>query len=99
MVRPEGIEPPAYRFEACRSIHLSYGREVSRLPHFHPRLEPARRTFTSTSRIQRVVLRAVDRLSRAPDSTGWARLVAVLEFWFVFAPKWASSSIGRAADS
>ena len=26
MVRPEGIEPPAYRFEACRSIHLSYGR-------------------------------------------------------------------------
>src|SRR4051794_21755409 len=26
MVRPEGIEPPAYRFEACRSIQLSYGR-------------------------------------------------------------------------
>jgi hypothetical protein len=26
VVRPEGIEPPAYRFEACRSIHLSYGR-------------------------------------------------------------------------
>jgi hypothetical protein len=26
MVRPEGIEPPAYRFEACRSIRLSYGR-------------------------------------------------------------------------
>jgi hypothetical protein len=25
-VRPEGIEPPAYRFEACRSIQLSYGR-------------------------------------------------------------------------
>jgi hypothetical protein len=28
-VRPEGIEPPAYRFEACRSIHLSYGRNRS----------------------------------------------------------------------
>ena len=28
MVRPEGIEPPAYRFEACRSIHLSYGRNL-----------------------------------------------------------------------
>jgi hypothetical protein len=28
VVRPEGIEPPAYRFEACRSIHLSYGRTV-----------------------------------------------------------------------
>ena len=26
MVRPEGVEPPAYRFEACRSIQLSYGR-------------------------------------------------------------------------
>ena len=26
VVRPEGIEPPAYRFEACRSIQLSYGR-------------------------------------------------------------------------
>ena len=25
-MRPEGIEPPAYRFEACRSIRLSYGR-------------------------------------------------------------------------
>ena len=27
-MRPEGIEPPAYRFEACRSIHLSYGRTL-----------------------------------------------------------------------
>jgi hypothetical protein len=26
LVRPEGFEPPAYRFEACRSIQLSYGR-------------------------------------------------------------------------
>ena len=26
VVRPEGVEPPAYRFEACRSIQLSYGR-------------------------------------------------------------------------
>ena len=26
MARPEGLEPPAYRFEACRSIQLSYGR-------------------------------------------------------------------------
>ena len=29
MARPEGIEPPAYRFEACRSIHLSYGRTIA----------------------------------------------------------------------
>ena len=31
MVRPEGIEPPAYRFEACRSIHLSYGRAAEKV--------------------------------------------------------------------
>jgi hypothetical protein len=29
MVRPEGVEPPAYRFEACRSIQLSYGRNLT----------------------------------------------------------------------
>jgi hypothetical protein len=29
VVRPEGVEPPAYRFEACRSIQLSYGRTVA----------------------------------------------------------------------
>src|SRR5262249_43231741 len=28
LVRPEGVEPPAYRFEACRSIQLSYGRTI-----------------------------------------------------------------------
>jgi hypothetical protein len=26
VVRPEGLEPPAYWFEASRSIQLSYGR-------------------------------------------------------------------------
>ena len=29
-MRPEGLEPPAYRFEACRSIQLSYGRTPNR---------------------------------------------------------------------
>jgi DNA invertase Pin-like site-specific DNA recombinase len=31
LARPEGLEPPAYRFEACRSIQLSYGRDRLRL--------------------------------------------------------------------
>jgi hypothetical protein len=26
LARPEGLEPPAYWFEASRSIQLSYGR-------------------------------------------------------------------------
>ena len=28
LARPEGLEPPAYWFEANRSIQLSYGRGV-----------------------------------------------------------------------
>jgi hypothetical protein len=32
-VRPEGLEPPAYWFEASRSIQLSYGRLASS---YHP---------------------------------------------------------------
>src|ERR1041385_8737049 len=34
VVRPEGLEPPAYWFEASRSIQLSYGRIASS---YHPR--------------------------------------------------------------
>ena len=29
VARPEGLEPPAYWFEANRSIQLSYGRDDS----------------------------------------------------------------------
>src|SRR5258707_2855892 len=46
MARPEGLEPPAYRFEACRSIQLSYGRVTSILllpGRRHQRLDLARR--------------------------------------------------------
>src|ERR1035437_2129403 len=41
LVRPEGLEPPAYWFEASRSIRLSYGREYF---HYTPRaaLPPCR---------------------------------------------------------
>ncbi len=30
LARPEGLEPPAYWFEASRSIQLSYGRALPR---------------------------------------------------------------------
>ena len=29
LARPEGLEPPAYWFEANRSIQLSYGRAAA----------------------------------------------------------------------
>ena len=41
MVRPEGLEPPAYWFEASRSIQLSYGR-LERDDHSNA-TEPAQR--------------------------------------------------------
>jgi hypothetical protein len=45
MVRPEGVEPPAYRFEACRSIQLSYGRNPVSVSDAHAvRKKPAHRT-------------------------------------------------------
>jgi hypothetical protein len=34
LARPEGLEPPAYWFEASRSIQLSYGRVASS---YHPK--------------------------------------------------------------
>jgi hypothetical protein len=33
VVRPEGLEPPAYWFEASRSIQLSYGRGLMSVVH------------------------------------------------------------------
>ena len=41
MVRPEGLEPPAYWFEASRSIQLSYGR-MNAVPQFYPGTLPLR---------------------------------------------------------
>ena len=41
MARPEGLEPPAYRFEACRSIQLSYGRAPKDLSFLHSRFQHA----------------------------------------------------------
>ena len=45
VARPEGLDPPAYRFEACRSIQLSYGRVRVRL-YLARRVQGATVTFT-----------------------------------------------------
>ena len=54
VVRPEGLEPPAYRFEACRSIQLSYGRARSMVECSPPRAarqgaRPVRRECVAAS--------------------------------------------------
>jgi hypothetical protein len=41
MVRPEGLEPPAYWFEANRSIQLSYERNVLIVSEHFPKSIPA----------------------------------------------------------
>ena len=41
MARPEGLEPPAYWFEASRSIHLSYGRAEALAPPHRSMAGPA----------------------------------------------------------
>jgi hypothetical protein len=40
MVRPAGLEPTAYRFGTCRSVHLSYGRMTGTAMAPGPGLEP-----------------------------------------------------------
>ncbi len=44
MARPEGLEPPAYWFEANRSIQLSYGRGSKDRDLMVSKLEFRRRT-------------------------------------------------------
>ena len=100
VVRPEGLEPPAYRFEACRSIQLSYGRILQLVGRALARrgdsyvVSAFRRTVTSP----RVY----------PDRSLRGKQTTVLKSRFAFAaiagavafiPTRAGSSIGRAADS
>jgi tRNA-splicing ligase RtcB (3'-phosphate/5'-hydroxy nucleic acid ligase) len=50
-VRPEGLEPPAYRFEACRSIQLSYGRTIVRVYQNSPRFDAMMRAASPMHRV------------------------------------------------
>ena len=83
MVRPEGIEPPAYRFEACRSIHLSYGRVHRSI---------GRERLTS-------VVHVNGRHNRIGVLESGVRLDAVFCADLLHDSLRAGSSIGRAADS
>ena len=68
-MRPEGIEPPAYRFEACRSIHLSYGRHHGRCasvadvchPHWLPR---GKDSVVTAHRVTRRLVGCIGRRAR-----------------------------------
>jgi hypothetical protein len=61
LVRPEGLEPPAYRFEACRSIQLSYGRADRRLAPAFACVCAARRDGTTGNCSTRQAQRAGSR--------------------------------------
>ncbi len=65
LVRPEGLEPPAYWFEASRSIQLSYGRTMAILAgRCDPVLVPSRR------RVGLAVLGSSFPLPPTPSSAG-----------------------------
>ena len=71
MVRPEGLEPPAYRFEACRSIQLSYGRLQER--DYSNAGDPAQRYGRIAFRLGVMSLRlAAKHFLRAGSSIGRA---------------------------
>jgi hypothetical protein len=87
-MRPEGIEPPAYRFEACRSIQLSYVRALRSSPFYRARGRS--RAVACGSR-------------RAEPAHRYARIVFCLGVIHARRspplPFRAGSSIGRAAAS
>ena len=108
VVRPEGIEPPAYRFEACRSIQLSYGRPgdpyIWSLGHLviwsliEGLMDWHIETFNRPINDQ-ITRRLNDQIESvaAPCSARQGR--AMLRSSSSSPHTWASSSIGRAADS
>src|SRR5262245_8081530 len=90
MARPEGLEPPAYRFEACRSIQLSYGRA--------PRQRIASPRFSGSALYAMMSLRGAS-VSSNPDEQELQRAVQDLSrAWMqhdrafiegVLAPEWS----------
>jgi hypothetical protein len=61
MVRPEGLEPPAYWFEASRSIQLSYRR--TSMNHCQPQYL----TFNSSSQALESAVVTDGRRTAAPS--------------------------------
>ncbi len=87
MVRPEGLEPPAFRFEACRSIQLSYGRV------------PASFILAQTARLSRLSGEAGRQRCRPPVIAPYSQLQAFFSASQNAQQSWlrpfACSSIGR----
>ena len=92
LVRPEGIEPPAYRFEACRSIHLSYGRTLRAI------VVTGSPGLSGRGRRQPDARSVAERSMRG-NSRHATLKVCVADVLRDVRSRRAGSSIGRAADS
>ncbi len=76
LARPEGLEPPAYWFEANRSIQLSYGRGPNRvLTWYHPRCDTLLSSASSGARSLESRNSAI-LLIDCPDRKGLVAVIA-----------------------
>src|SRR5437879_1117354 len=72
LARPEGLEPPAYWFEASRSIRLSYGRVD---PSYHCNMAIGARYVETEIKL------------RCPGGAGEARRMIERHGYALFAPR------------
>ncbi len=109
LARPEGLEPPAYWFEANRSIQLSYGRAssngdiVSRTPHVLRRNRGIELGYTSGMKtaisMPDDVFRKAERLARrTKKSRSQVFTEAVREYIARHAPDEVTDAVNRVCE-